>query len=86
MKKEVIQTFIYMSIFFWILLSIIFVYQDLKKQIDRIEINSNNDIFIEDRIYYQEQLWNISEKINRIEANTKNIAEQLLIDYIIITE
>jgi hypothetical protein len=55
--KEKIITYIFILItIVGILLSISFVYQDLTAEIQAIKEKSNNDIFIEDRSYYQKEI------------------------------
>ena len=85
--KEKIITYIFILVtIIGILLSISFVYQELTNEIATIKEKSNNDIFLEDRSYYQEQIWAIQEKLDKIQANTQKIAEQLEIDIIEITK
>jgi hypothetical protein len=56
MKEKIITyTFILVTIV-GILLSISFVYKDLQAEIQAIKENSNNDVFYEDRAYYQKEI------------------------------
>jgi hypothetical protein len=49
-------------------------------------VDDKQDIFLEDRSYYQKEIWEMQDKLNEIQANTKKIAEQLEIDIIEITK
>ena len=85
--KEKIITYIFILItIVGILLSISFVYQDLTAEIQAIKEKSNNDIFIEDRSYYQKEIWEIQSKLDNIQVSIKIIADQLEIDIIEITK
>lgn len=48
--------------------------------------NTKQDIFIEDRAYYQKEISDIQEKLDKIQANTKMISDQLEIDIIEVTK
>lgn len=49
-------------------------------------VDDKQDIFLEDREYYQKEISEIQAKLDNIQANTKRIAEQLEIDIIEITK
>jgi hypothetical protein len=65
-----------------LILSISFVYQDLKEEIEEIKTKSNNDIFLQDREIYMKEIGEMQNKLDEIQANTQRIAEQLEIDII----
>ena len=71
MKKQTI-TFLEYVILAFLLWAFIYAFQWEIKQ----------DIFIEDRSYYQKEIWEMQSKLDKIQANTKRIAEQLEIDII----
>lgn len=86
MKEKIINYLLMLCIAIWLILAISFVYQDLKNEIEQIKEKSNNDIFLEDRELYIREIWEIQIKLDIIQANTKNIANQLEIDFIEITK
>lgn len=45
-------------------------------------VDDKQDIFLEDREYYQKEISEIQAKLDNIQANTKRIADQLEIDII----
>jgi len=49
-------------------------------------VDDKQDIFLEDRAYYQKEIWEMQEKLDKIQANTQAIADQLEIDIIEITK
>lgn len=75
MKKQAL-TFLEYIILALLLGAFVYAFQWDKKQ----------DIFLEDRSYYQEQIWAMQEKLDEIQANTQKIADQLEIDIIEITK
>ena len=82
MKERLKDMVLIWAIGLWLMLAIVFVYQDLQKEIAK----SNNDIFIDDRAYYQENISEIQSKLDTINRNVAIIAEQLEIDIIEITK
>ena len=82
MKEKIINYFLILSVAIWLILSISFVYQDLKEEIEEIKTKSNNDIFLQDREIYMKEIGEMQNKLDEIQANTQRIAEQLEIDII----
>ena len=90
MKEKIVNYLLVLITITGVILSIVFVYQDLSSEIKEIRDKSSksssaNDIFLDDRAMYQEQIWLMQNKLDIIQANTTKIADQLQIDIIEIT-
>lgn len=90
MKEKIVNYLLVLITIIGVILSIVFVYQDLSSEIKEIRDKSSksssaNDIFLDDRAMYQEQIWLMQNKLDIIQANTTQIADQLQIDIIEIT-
>lgn len=68
MKEKIINYCLMLCIAIWLILSISFVYQDLKEEIEEIKEKSNNDIFLQDREMYQKEIGEMQKKLDKIQA------------------
>lgn len=71
MKEKIMNTLLVSIIIIWIILSLSAVYRDLLNRIGII--SEENKSFFEDRIYYQQEIWEMQASLQRIEQLTQNI-------------
>lgn len=80
MKEKIVNYILILVTIMWILLSIIFAYQDLSSEIKDIKEKSNNEQFHKDNIIFKEEISRMQRKLDKIQSSTQIIADQLEID------
>lgn len=78
MKETVVQKLFLFIVILWIMLSLVFVYQDLSRKINTI--SQENKEFIWDKEFYASQLWELHRKLDILIENKDYQNKQMIVN------